>query len=87
MNHNFIQPLVVFIGAMPLIKNEYFELGFAVLMISMLVWFGRRSIKRDTEREEWLKEQLKQKDETITKLTEKLIENNTKLTELLERGK
>ncbi len=65
MNQNFIQPLILMAGTMPLIDSKYFELGFSVLLMSVLLWFGRNAIKKDTEREKWLKEQLKERDEEI----------------------
>lgn len=79
MNYNIIQPLIIMTGALPLVESKYFELGFAVLLLSVLLWFGRNAIKKDNDREKWFMQELKKRDEEVEKANERYHELHIEL--------
>lgn len=76
MNYQYFSTLLTILGvsSAPQITNDYVQLGFLGILLTILIWYSKRSysegIRRDKAAEEEKKETIKRYEEKIKEINE-----------------
>jgi hypothetical protein len=84
INESSVKPFILLAATTPAIGNDFIQYGFLGILLSLLIWYSRKSYIANEKREKEAKEDRKETTERYEKLIETITEQNNQLVNRME---